>query len=241
MSIADKLTTIAENEQKVYDAGKQAEYDEFWDVVQNKGNAINYEYAFCGVSWKIDNFKPKYDLKPVRMAWMFYQNKIQGSLKEILLQQGKTLDTSASTSMKEAFYHSNFTELPTIDFTATTSSQSIQNCFAGCQKLVTIEKIIMPTNSAVQYGGLFANAYALKNLTIEGEIMQTLSLTSCTITVESAKSVINALKNFIGTDKELTYKLTLKGTVWTALNEAEAPPNCDTWQEYVYSLGWNYA
>ena len=32
MSIADKLITIAENEQKVYHAGKQAEYNKFWDI-----------------------------------------------------------------------------------------------------------------------------------------------------------------------------------------------------------------
>ena len=31
MSIAEKLTTIAENEQKVYDAGQKSEYDRFWD------------------------------------------------------------------------------------------------------------------------------------------------------------------------------------------------------------------
>ena len=36
MSIADKLTTIAENEQKVYDAGAKSEHDKFWDSYQNK-------------------------------------------------------------------------------------------------------------------------------------------------------------------------------------------------------------
>ena len=38
MSIAEKLQQIAENEQNVYDAGKKAQYDEFWDNYQNKGN-----------------------------------------------------------------------------------------------------------------------------------------------------------------------------------------------------------
>ena len=37
MSVADKLTTIVENEQKVYDAGKQAAYDWFWDRYQLDG------------------------------------------------------------------------------------------------------------------------------------------------------------------------------------------------------------
>ena len=46
MSIADKLTTIAENEQKVFDAGKQAEYDEFWDSFQSKGTRKDCQYLF---------------------------------------------------------------------------------------------------------------------------------------------------------------------------------------------------
>ena len=48
MSIADKLTTIAENEQRVYDAGKQAQYDEFWDDFQKNGTEyMYYGYAFA--------------------------------------------------------------------------------------------------------------------------------------------------------------------------------------------------
>mgnify|MGYP003296383754 CR=1 FL=1 len=34
MSISDKLQTIAENEQRVFDAGKKTQYDEFWDALQ---------------------------------------------------------------------------------------------------------------------------------------------------------------------------------------------------------------
>lgn len=46
MSIADKLVTIAENEQKVYDAGKIAERNTFWDGMLNKGNPANYIRRF---------------------------------------------------------------------------------------------------------------------------------------------------------------------------------------------------
>jgi hypothetical protein len=70
-TIAEKLTLIAENQQKVFDAGytegetagygngyevgvidgKQAEYDAFWDAFQNYGNRIDYATAFGGVGW----------------------------------------------------------------------------------------------------------------------------------------------------------------------------------------------
>lgn len=58
MSIADKLNTIAENEQKVYEAGKQTEYDRFWDTFQRNGARTNYWGAFA--YWKDEIFAPTY-------------------------------------------------------------------------------------------------------------------------------------------------------------------------------------
>ena len=49
MSVADKLNTIAENEQLVYRAGQKSEYDKFWDKFQNYG--------------KTENYNPKYPIK----------------------------------------------------------------------------------------------------------------------------------------------------------------------------------
>lgn len=72
MSIADKLTQIAENEQKVFDAGKKAEYDRFWDALQENGNRINYEYAFGGRGWTAETFKPKYPFLKVRSPYMMF-------------------------------------------------------------------------------------------------------------------------------------------------------------------------
>ena len=61
MSIAEKLQTIAANEQKVYEAGKQAEYDTFWDTFQVNGNRINYQLAFSSV-WNDEIYNPKYPI-----------------------------------------------------------------------------------------------------------------------------------------------------------------------------------
>lgn len=61
MSIADKLTTIAENQTKVYEAGKKAEYDEFWDTYQENGNRTSYNYAFARV-WNDKFYNPKYPI-----------------------------------------------------------------------------------------------------------------------------------------------------------------------------------
>lgn len=72
MSIADKLTTIAENIPKVYQAGYEkgvAEggggggdswYDTFWDAYQENGERQSYSYAFSGSGWNDKTFRPKY-------------------------------------------------------------------------------------------------------------------------------------------------------------------------------------
>ena len=65
MSMADKLVTIAENEQKVYDAGKKAEQFDIWDAYQNNGNACTYAYRLQSVAIGAENwerfYKPKHD------------------------------------------------------------------------------------------------------------------------------------------------------------------------------------
>ena len=66
MSIADKLTTIAENEQKVYDAGAKSEHDKFWDAFQENGKRTHYYNGFIAATryWSKESFKPKYNIAP---------------------------------------------------------------------------------------------------------------------------------------------------------------------------------
>ena len=81
MSIADKLTQIAENEPKVYDAGekagKQSEYDRFWDAFQNKGERTVYWYGFSGYGWTNDTLCPKYPItfseSATEVSGLFYR------------------------------------------------------------------------------------------------------------------------------------------------------------------------
>ena len=73
MSIAEKLSQIAENEQKVFEAGKQKEQSDFWDVYQNKGKQMsNYANAFAYEHWNDINYNPKYDIRPAYSCNMMY-------------------------------------------------------------------------------------------------------------------------------------------------------------------------
>ena len=84
-------------------------------------------------------------------------------------------------------------------------------------------------------------ATSLKNITIGGKIGVSTKFSYCPLTNDSAKSVINALMDYSGTDKEFTYTLTLKSTVKDALiAEGETAPNGLTWDEYVQSKKWNW-
>ena len=80
----------------------------------------------------------------------------------------------------------------------------------------------------------------VKVILADGTIGKSIEFPHSPLTIDSCKSIINALKNYADTDYKLQYKLTLKNTVWEALNSAEAPPSGNTWQEYVQSLGWLY-
>lgn len=83
MSIAEKLTTIAENQQAVYDAGKQAEYDAFWDTFQQNGTVRYYQYAFYGDMWHDDNYNPKYPIITKNMNGGFGYNHITDTKVDI--------------------------------------------------------------------------------------------------------------------------------------------------------------
>lgn len=100
MSVAEKLTAIAdkireitgiakaltlddmaESIQIVHSTGKfegetdgrQSAYDEFWDDFQQNGNR-KYYIACFGTGWSANTFKPKYPIKPENAGYMFFNN-----------------------------------------------------------------------------------------------------------------------------------------------------------------------
>ena len=65
MSIAGKLTTVAENQQKVYDAGYADAEQEFWDAYMNGLNGSwNQKSAFAGPGWNDKTFNPNQSYNP---------------------------------------------------------------------------------------------------------------------------------------------------------------------------------
>jgi hypothetical protein len=163
MNIAEKLTTIAENEQKVYESGKKAEYDRFWDNFQNNGTRTDYNYGFN--NWEDECIYPKYDMKPKTSERFLYVSTIK-NLKQRLVDCGVILDFSSSTTVNNMFaYCYQLEELPELNLSSRANNG--HSIFRDCKKLHTIDKIILGDRPTATYTQWFGNCTALQNVTFD--------------------------------------------------------------------------
>ena len=140
MSISEKLTTIAENVPKVYNAGYEkgkAEggggdtfYDAFWDDFQRNGVRTDYKDTF-DENWTGNSFYPKYDLKPTstngeKMFNYFgrYTSEPYFNLKERLEECGVVLDFSGCTTIHGVFEQARITDVGKTDILVTGKTEN---------------------------------------------------------------------------------------------------------------------
>ncbi len=233
MNIAQKLTAVAENEQRVFDAGKTKEWSDFWDNFQNYGKRTDYSNALQ-MNWNENNFKPKYDLNFVFMDACFKQFNV-GNLSAHLENLGVSFNSSRCTGFGYGFYMAKCTRIPEIDVT---SGNDLNWLFHSCWSLGTIDKIVLKSTGTNSFTETFTNCSSLKNITFEGVIGRSIKFTSNVLTVSSAKNIIEHLADYAGTENENKYTLKLSETVWTKLEADCVSPAGTTWREYVQSMGW---
>ena len=178
MSIAEKLTTIAENEQKVYEAGKNA----IWDDIQANGTRKDYRCAFFG--WETaTEINPKYPIKTSNMSFMF-----NACRKLINLPPIEITSTTVQTDNAFGFCH----KLKSVDLDIPASG-SAGAMFADCYELETIQKLIVAKDT-MYYNAAFRNNNALKNIVFEGIINGSIDFQwSTLLTKDRIISIINAL------------------------------------------------
>ena len=220
MSIAEKTTlisanntTIAENEQKVYNAGKKSQYDEFWDSFQDGGRRTNYNSAFRGTSprtdggWNDTTFKPKYPMCPTNSGSMFYYSNITNI-------ENTAIDFSNSTNFSYMFQGSLVKFIGVMDVTSCT--ELLYTFFAG-YSIQRIKKIIVNENNVFTH--TFRACNALSEIEFEGVIGKDIVFEDSPLTLKSARSIINALYNYAGTD--ITHTLTLSTTTKALLSDSD--------------------
>lgn len=234
MNIAEKLTTVAENIPKVYNAGKTAEWNAFWDYVQNNGARTKYKRAFynSGNVWSNVTLKPKYNLVCVDDASEMFYDFPLGSpdfdLIEALQFNNVVLDTSRATSVTQMFaYNRVVTRVPALDFSNVSALTSV---FVYCDKLETVEKFKVSPNTS--FSGVFHYCPNLVNLTFDGVIGQNgLDVQrSINLTHDSLMSIINALADKTS-DSSQTWTVTLGATNLAKLSNSE--------KQIAVDKGWN--
>jgi hypothetical protein len=208
MSIAEKSILIAENQKKIYDtaifeSGKRAVYDAFWDTYQDNGNREHYSYAFAGKGWTDETFKPKYDIRPgYTMATNLFAYSQITDLVSILNKQGVVLDTSLSTDIGGMYtYCSNLITCPPID---ASNSKHCNSLFLGCGKVDNIKLKIKKYGSQT-FTNTFKYCNWLYSLEIDGVIGQDIDLQWSDLSKASILSVLKALATDV-TGKTATFK-----------------------------------
>lgn len=230
MSIAEKLKTVAENEQKVFDAGKRAEYDRFWDDYQQNGNRTIYETAFGGEGWTNEMFKPKYNMQIANGYMMFRNAQMTGDFVELLEGLNITFDTSNCTNFNYMFYGAKFERLGVI---SCIKGGAISYCFGHCTQLKTIDKLILKENASTAFTSAFDGCSRLENIEVEGAIWANISFHVSPLTVASMKSVISCLKDYSAEGG--THTVTFKADRETMLTAEEKKVATDKGWTLVWS------
>lgn len=205
MSLKANATTIAENVPKVYEAGKKAEWNEFWDVFQDNGNRRDYSTAFKGSNFNQKTFRPKYDLICSEVSAMF-QRSSSIDLAGTLYSLGLTLDISAAPSLLQMFQGSGCTRIPVLD---ARNATSMSYAFGSNAEVREIEKLMI-SEKMTSFSSAFSGAAKLEKLIIEGTISKNFDVHwSTLLSHESLISILNALKDYSADPGGTTWVVTL--------------------------------
>lgn len=212
MGITERLKTIHENVDSVHEAGynrgetagfsagKQAEYDAFWDAKQplkDTPASLTGEY---GGSWSVETFKPKYDMVPTYSQYMFYCNDLNIDLVEHLNNIGRKLDFSQCKNMGATFMGAAFTHIGSV----CGNGVGTGGVFQSCKNLVTIDEFGNCEGGDITPGTdtTFSGCTALENITIKGYFTGDVYFHwSKNLSKASIISIINALSDNVSGKK----------------------------------------
>ena len=222
MGIAEKLNTIAENEQKVYEAGYSKAESNFWDGVQNFGNRKDYDKAFN--LWGAEYIKPKYKITPTSQAsYMFANNP---NLKALYAKDFDLGSVPKSTTWNASYYAlcRGCKSLEIFEDINIQPNGTLGYVFSGCTNLKKVEMLRVDENT--QFNGTFSSNSNLEEVWFEGIIASrgdnnnTFSLHySPKLKKECVLHIFEHLKDFSETGE--TAKVGLHPTVVSNLTDAE--------------------
>jgi hypothetical protein len=234
MSIAEKITRAKADLDEVHAAGKaegiaegkQAEYDAFWDKLQQNGTRTGYDYGFWRWSYAI--LRPKYNIVPEGSASSVFRD-IDGlvDFEQWKIECGIVVDFSRATSANDLFGRTPIERVGILDFS---NISSANHCFSN-SKVKTIEKIILPSSKAATMNSAFNQCVDLEEIRFDGVIQANgFSFSHCSkLTHDSLVSIVNSLST---TTTGLTVTLS-KTAVNNAFATAEGAADGSTSAEWL--------
>lgn len=185
-----KPADMASGVDAVYEAGKQAEYDAFWDAIQGNGARTNYSRAFA--EWSIEYIRPKYKVVPTHVTAFTSTFEQCRQLKKVESQYFDFSQKEQGTSSQGYYYTFNAcVNLEEIEDIGLVGGHQYTRTFAYCGKLKKIAKIT--SNEDTVFSSAFYECKSLEDLTIEGVIGKDFDVHYSPLTKASIESIMEHL------------------------------------------------
>lgn len=229
MSLSEKALLLKEDFEAVHEAGKQAEYDEFWGVITKNWTRKDYRNGFQ--HWDCQYIRPPKKIIPTSNQGINY---LFSGNKSLLKVEKEYFDFSQKVNVSQTASYAGHSRT----FDRCISLIEIEDLgmqpayydgtFYDCLKLEKIE-IIRSQEDTLYNDMAFGYCTKLKDLTIEGTIGTNFNIKWSPLSVASLKSIIKHLKDYAGTDKEFTYTVTFKSSAFAELEKAEFDSDDSNW------------
>ncbi len=226
--------------EEVFEAGKQAEYDAFWNMYQKNGSRVTYGYAFAGECWNSENFKPKY---PIMLnspnSWTLspgvFRYFDRNFTKPPLEIRSGDIDFENVYSMTDMFRDAN---IAVVEMNKIPKNLSNMSCtFAGLDiDHHVIHTIKLGVKETTSYDDLCFYCTVLKNVSfVVGSVIgnDIWFQLSTLLTKESIKNIFNALSTSVS-GKTLTLTRT---AVNNAFETSAGAANGSTSAEWLALIG----
>lgn len=230
MNIAEKTLQLKQDFDDVYEGGKKAESDAFWDIIQNYGNRTHYNSAFA--RWSSEYIRPRYKVVAKDANGIASMFDSCSKLKKVEAEYFDFSQKSTGTNNNVGYYYTfaNCSVLEEIEDVGLIPQHNYYYAFSHCYNLHSIAKMGVDANT--KYQNTFQRCDNLVNLTLDGTIGQNgFDIHwSTKLTHDSLMSIIDALEDKSGT-----------GTTWTiTLGTDNLAKLTDAEKAIATQKGWSF-
>lgn len=244
-SIANKLRSKLGTTDKINPQDFESKVDEvyekcdedFWrrfqKVINNKAERVFYNSAF--INWYAGKIKPKFAVENAKTDWRqtFYGNTRLANLDF----SNWTYETSGTAQTDSMFY--NCQSLTSLDWNThfKFAPVSASKMFLNCSHLHTLNGFNI--GSLQTATDMFKGCVALKNITFEGTIKDSLNFSACPLSADSMQNIFSHLDTGVAPDlRTITIKQIVKDSYITKYGETEWNNNITLYTGPI--AGWSF-